>query len=352
MDSATDSKMFGIPVVLCVECQHYSFTEGRLFRLEPDLAGATKISSYANLSKPGWHTIDFGFLAYVVVCELNQRFVFPGLAPIGTKLKNKHRSVIQKFTKTDIENHIRGVLNFQTVSRKIVQDEFDVLVHDLRQLSTSIYHAAEEAKEELKNKKYKPVFDRIDNIIGSQNMLKIRTDLLNYSGNPIDGGDASLVPIFRRVDKVVRCFQPHASSKKVTITLDGKSHSQSFGPNVFEIVPYVILDNAIKYSPHNSEIEVEICEDEKSIFFICKSMGPRIEQSELQRIFDKGYRGRGASKSGTTGSGIGLYVANQLIRQFKGEISAHVGSEEIESSAGGISEVTFTTTIPISGPSA
>ena len=70
--------MFFVPVVVIEPSGVMTFHDGSLARLAPDLAGTTKIQSYARLSRPGWHSIDFGYSAYVQPGEEGAASFFPG----------------------------------------------------------------------------------------------------------------------------------------------------------------------------------------------------------------------------------------------------------------------------------
>lgn len=177
-------------------------------------------------------------------------------------------------------------------------------------------------------------------------MLRIRTDVLDFSRNPDEDYDIEEVPVYRRVDKVVRCFRPTAIKSNVEIKISGGSRAICEGPNVFEIIPYILIDNAVKYAPQNSTIDVTFSHVGSNVEFTVKSIGPRILENEREKIFDKGFRASAAKRSVSSGSGIGLYLASTLINQFAGSISVDTSTDEILTSDGSRCEVEFRVRIP------
>lgn len=79
-----------------------------------------------------------------------------------------------------------------------------------------------------------------------------------------------------------------------------------------------ILDNAIKYSPKHSEVQIEVREYE---FYVCinvKDQGIGVCEEEKAQIFRRFYRGGRVQQE--DGVGIGLYLAREILQKEKGYI--------------------------------
>lgn len=99
-----------------------------------------------------------------------------------------------------------------------------------------------------------------------------------------------------------------------------------------------LLDNAIKYAPTGSTVEVTISEKQRHIEFAVTDHGPGIAPNELPHIFERFYRADSSrTKQGADGYGLGLAIA-------KGIADAHGGSVKVSSSVGKGS--TFTLSLP------
>ncbi|GGY91939.1 ATP-binding protein [Pseudoduganella plicata] len=82
----------------------------------------------------------------------------------------------------------------------------------------------------------------------------------------------------------------------------------------------VLLDNAIKYSPDVSTIEIFAGKaSEGGVEFVVADTGPAIPTDELERVFDKGFRGRATAT--VPGSGLGLYMAKSIVEVHGGNVS-------------------------------
>ncbi|HTM95309.1 MAG TPA: ATP-binding protein, partial [Croceibacterium sp.] len=121
---------------------------------------------------------------------------------------------------------------------------------------------------------------------------------------------------------VCRIFKPSGQQKGVEIRLSGNSYQKSLGPEIFEIVPYVLLDNGIKYAPDRSKIEVDVRDVGSEVVLTVASYGPLIKPNELGAIFEKGFRGESA-QAVSSGSGIGLYLMREIVvKHFGGSVAA------------------------------
>ncbi len=82
-----------------------------------------------------------------------------------------------------------------------------------------------------------------------------------------------------------------------------------------------ILSNAIKYSPQASDIIVDTFKEEGKIVVSIKDNGIGIPAHDLQNIFERYYRASGVNST-FSGSGIGLYISSEIIKQHGGNIWA------------------------------
>ncbi len=99
-----------------------------------------------------------------------------------------------------------------------------------------------------------------------------------------------------------------------------------------------LITNAIKYSPVNNGIEVEINQAEKNrVTVSIRDFGIGIEKKDQEKLFDRFYRVEGKMENVFSGFGIGLFIAKEIIIRHNGSIS--VESEKGEGSV-------FTFTLP------
>lgn len=99
------------------------------------------------------------------------------------------------------------------------------------------------------------------------------------------------------------------SAKEIEAAFDLKWTKEALGN---------ILDNAIKYSPKHSEVQIEVREYE---FYVCinvKDQGIGVCEEEKAQIFWRFYRGGRVQQE--DGVGIGLYLAREILQKEKGYI--------------------------------
>jgi len=82
---------------------------------------------------------------------------------------------------------------------------------------------------------------------------------------------------------------------------------------VFDFIPYILLENAVKYSPVGAEIDIDIKKSDSFIVVEIGSFGPALEADEKGKIFEKSFRGKVALEMGIKGQGLGLYHLKQAI---------------------------------------
>ena len=81
-----------------------------------------------------------------------------------------------------------------------------------------------------------------------------------------------------------------------------------------------LITNAIKYSPGEKDVFVTSVEDARGLTISVKDFGIGISKAELPRIFGRFYRASGAMDKQIEGVGLGLYVAQQIIKAHKGKM--------------------------------
>jgi two-component system phosphate regulon sensor histidine kinase PhoR len=87
-----------------------------------------------------------------------------------------------------------------------------------------------------------------------------------------------------------------------------------------------LLSNAVKYTPSKGSIDVQFVEKEGKYFIGVKDTGLGIPKSALPNLFSKFYRVHGGLDSGSTGTGLGLFISKSIAERHQGTIT--VESEE------------------------
>ena len=92
----------------------------------------------------------------------------------------------------------------------------------------------------------------------------------------------------------------------------------------------ILRDNAVKYTPEGGEISFKAYAREdaggRRICIEVSDTGIGIPSDELPRIFDRFYRGTNARADNAGGSGLGLSIAQWIVKEHGGKIEAISGS--------------------------
>ena len=82
-----------------------------------------------------------------------------------------------------------------------------------------------------------------------------------------------------------------------------------------------ILDNAIKYTPKGGKINVVLSKKNEFAEITVSDNGPGIPENEKRMVFSKFFRASNVLRTETEGSGLGLFIAYNIIKRHGGDIA-------------------------------
>ena len=91
--------------------------------------------------------------------------------------------------------------------------------------------------------------------------------------------------------------------------------------NMIKQLINILLDNAIKYTPENGEINITTQNRGKSVKFEISNTCENVKNIDVNRLFDRFYR-EDKSRSKKEGYGVGLSIAQSIVNIHKGKISS------------------------------
>lgn len=149
-------------------------------------------------------------------------------------------------------------------------------------------------------------------------IINLQISLINFKANSnyIKNFDVIGINLHKLIRTVGKSFDLSYKERKIKHRIY-KPKNDVIGelklPEIFQIIPYLILDNAYKYSIGSSIVEIHFSVYTKQRLDIeIKSIGPYVPEEELSSLFERGKRGSNAIESKISGSGLGLFYAKQI----------------------------------------
>jgi signal transduction histidine kinase len=92
-------------------------------------------------------------------------------------------------------------------------------------------------------------------------------------------------------------------------------------PEDLQLVWINLLENAVRYSPQGTTVNVNIARSDHKARVIVEDHGPGIPAEELPLIFERFHRGDASRNRETGGFGLGLAIAKALVEAYGGTIT-------------------------------
>ncbi|MGN1145097.1 MAG: ATP-binding protein [Acetatifactor sp.] len=163
------------------------------------------------------------------------------------------------------------------------------------------------------------MYDKYLNIVlnETERLTKLTNSLLtlnnlNTKGMLLDKTDFDINQVIR---STAASFEGTCRKKTIAIemVLTGDVMYVNADMGKIQQVLYNLMDNAIKFSHHNSTIKIETSEKKNKLFISVKDTGIGIPKEDLKLIWDRFYKSdlsRGRDKKGT---GLGLSIVKEII---------------------------------------
>lgn len=291
------------------------------------------------IGKKGFYICPLGLTAY----SSDAGKVFSGVKVAGyydIKKTKKYNDYLPTIPRDVFFNSVLKTKETNKKKEKVVNcdDKFDTdlidfSIHEIRRYNTAIKMASEEFLQS-KNISQEIMIRKVKNIFASSSLISIRLNAFDFEENPeiITSQRTYNSGVFKKFQKASRCLDSYAKDLGVNILpFDGASHLTMEVYQIFDLIPFVILENAIKYSPKGQQVTVKFDETQnKNLTVTVSSIGPCNTPDEIKNVFNKKYRGYQAEILDGTGGGYGLYFARTICDLHGISISAKSGESIFE----------------------
>lgn len=122
-------------------------------------------------------------------------------------------------------------------------------------------------------------------------------------------------------DAVDRSQLP-AESKNIRIVVGGHADTEVFGDRDLLVTALRnLIDNAIRYSPENSQVGVGVRTREGVVAVSVTDQGEGLTPEDQERVFERFYRVDTARSRHTGGTGLGLSIVKHIVSNHGGEVT-------------------------------
>jgi PAS domain S-box-containing protein len=301
--------------------------KGKIISINPEAEKTLKLKSEKLLKKPISALVDFP-KAKQIASRLAG-----GLSGISKEEITLEKDVIQELSVIPLnfgKNKIGHLIILHDISREkmveTMKTEFVSLVaHQLRTPLTIVKWSM----GMLKKGSFGEINEKQDEIIGriifnNDRMISLVNNLLNitrieegrylYQTTPINLTDI--------VNYVLKSYKDEITKRKISVEFkEPKDFPKTLlDDEKIKLVVQNLIDNALKYSPQEGKIIISLSNDKKNIEFKIEDFGIGIPDTQQKKIFTKFFRGDNANKVDTTGSGLGLFLTQNIVNAHNGKI--------------------------------
>jgi two-component system phosphate regulon sensor histidine kinase PhoR len=212
-----------------------------------------------------------------------------------------------------------------------IRQEFVANVsHELKTPVTSIRGFAETLVAEADPREARRFADII--LRQSDRLERLIDDLLGLARLEHDSSRGRVAledqPLRETVEAAVHLCEAEAEERRVAIRLACPDAIRArINADLLERAVTNLVDNAVKYSPPESAVDVEVEEREGRVLIRVRDRGCGIASEHLDRIFERFYRVDKARSRAQGGTGLGLSIVKHVAE-------AHGGTIEVESAVG------------------
>jgi signal transduction histidine kinase len=187
--------------------------------------------------------------------------------------------------------------------------------------------------EQPENAEAKEIMGETDRLSGLVDAL-----LAVARGDEATPALALVVDVAELTEGAVASFQPLAAEKGLELTVATAEQLEVPGDaDQLRQVLVILLDNAVRYSAEGGRIHVQARANGSTALVTVHDTGIGIPADQLERIFERFYRGDEARNRQSGGAGLGLAIAQELVNRHHGKLT-------VESTEGAGS--TFTVQLP------
>lgn len=225
--------------------------------------------------------------------------------------------------------------------REIMQMKMNFLgniSHEIRTPLTLIYGCVNLLKEDCEYNEKNKLISLVN--YNMQRLLRLLNQMMEYSKLEKETLPLKVdkIDIIALVENLLHSYEYYVKEKNIKITLTTKLENNTIcaDPDKLDKILNNLISNAVKYTPDNGSISVEVSEyslsmnkfkvsnDTNYIMFSIKDTGVGVSEDDIPHLFDRFTRFKSTiNKTSIDGFGVGLHYVKKLVETHKGDIIAN-----------------------------
>jgi len=274
------------------------------------LTGLFQMHAYNRIEFVVVYLIVFNIMVYVCIYLTNK---------ISRQLFQREQDLKEAFTKLEEaekakQKYVAGIIHELKTPIVAIQSMLDLV------LMKFVGPVSAEVEEKLFRAKKRTE----ESIQIVNNVLKIsKLKLLDKINKEPFAPDDLIV-------ELIESQSPMCEYKKISIRFLDKREKKNLvegDRQLLEIAFSNLIGNAVKYTPENGIIEVDLRNDENNMIVDIIDSGIGIPDQDVKSVFNQFYRASNLKNKKTEGTGLGLSVVKEIIDQHNGSITVESPSK-------------------------
>lgn len=262
----------------------------------------------------------YGLSSYAVISKA-KKFALTGVIP-NPRLGGKHeRNIAKQHPELKVDaslfNKSAELFNefhhhLEELEQKSINNH-SMALHEIRKLNRTVKQSAERLCLQENPEDPDKATPKLVNIWKSADLMSLQFDVIELLANEklTDLPLISQIEVHRIFDKCVRIYRHQYTDRTIKLTSHFNYHPKiNACDKTFPIIPTVLIENAIRYSPPDTTIEIDIARAGKNCVVTVNNITNRNDRLDSS-IFERGIR----ANSDKEGSGNGLYLVKLISDQ-------------------------------------
>jgi hypothetical protein len=219
-----------------------------------------------------------------------------------------------------------------------IEENFSMF-HDFKTSMSIFYNCTQDIinglagnsfEEKLKNSN-----NSYQNLYNSLDLITSQLGMIDVIINPrsIEFGNKRTINLYRLFEKIKILFGHIATKKRdvsINLTAEGWIKDCHCYESI-EFLPLILLDNALKYSVPDSDVEIKLEQHHGTVKVIVKNIGPVVKDENKEKIFQKFFRDEAGATFAREGIGMGLWIAQQILQAHQSKLCYYKNAYETRS---------------------